>query len=55
MALITITREQLEKAAAAHYGCEYSDWVRLDAHRKEQLIEQMEVAFETVHVEVRDV
>jgi hypothetical protein len=24
-------------------------------HRKEQLIEQMEVAFESVHFEVRDV
>lgn len=55
MASIAISRDQLEKAASAHYGCEYSDWDRLDAHRKDQLIEQMEVAFEIIHIEVRDV
>lgn len=54
MALITITRKQLEEAAVAHYDVEYSDWYRVDLHRKEQLFEQMEVAFAAVHIEVRD-
>lgn len=40
MALITIIREQLEVAAAEHYDVEYSDWHRVDPHRKDQLLEQ---------------
>ena len=54
MALITITRKQLEEATSAHYDVEYSDWHRVDPRRKEQLFEQMEVAFGAVHIEVRD-